>query len=156
VCKLIKNIVFIWSKQLLYQFLLLLPFLSCVKFEVHYLCRAAKLIWADPALFFHCYVAWNCVIITQKLSSNTCYSGSYELFNKAVSCIYKIESCGLTRSLPFWVPMGDCNKYLVEHRWLNKLTHYIFCVHTYAYIYISIYIYIYMCVCVCVCVCFIF
>ena len=53
------------------------------------------------------------------------YSGSYELLHKAVSCTYKISSCGLTCNLPFWVPMVNLNKYLVEYRWLTKLTHYV-------------------------------
>ena len=101
--------------------------------------RAAKLIWAGPA---QCLALLNsfklCYYCTKKLTSNTCYSGSYELLHEAVSCTYKIQSYNLTLNLPFWVPMVNLNKYLMVYSRLAKLTHTTYILHSYTYTYIFI------------------
>lgn len=81
-----------------------------------------------------------CYYYTKKMAANMCYSGSYELLHEAEFCTFKIWSCGLTRNLPFWVPMVDFNKYILEYKWLTKLTNCIFYIH-YIFWYIFIYTY---------------
>ena len=48
--ELIKNATFYEKKLIFISIYVTLTF-CCTKFEVHYLCRAAKLIWSDTALF---------------------------------------------------------------------------------------------------------
>lgn len=107
---------------MLFQFILCLffCFCCCTKFEVPYLCRAAKLIWADPAPFVALLYGFKlCYYYTKKLATNMRYSGSYELSHTAEFCTFKILSCGLARNLPFWVPMVDFNKYIAEYKCLS-------------------------------------
>ena len=70
---------------------------------------------------------WTLLLLNNNnnIASNTRYSGSYELLHKAVSSFYKIWSCDLSRTVPYWVTTVDFNKYLVMYTWLQKLTHYV-------------------------------